>query len=80
MHYTVLLSPESDPPGYVAYVPLLGVVTQGETIEAALQAAGEAARLGIRGRLRHDEAVPAEPVDCVLAKIEVELPVPAAAS
>ena len=80
MHYTVLLSPGSTSPGYVAYVPVLGVVTQGETIEAALQAAGEAARLDSRDRIRHDEEVPAEPLDCVLTKIEVEVPVTAAGS
>ncbi|MDQ3693863.1 MAG: hypothetical protein M3464_09565 [Chloroflexota bacterium] len=64
----------------MTYVPVLGVVTQGETIAAALPAAREAARLDSWGRIRHDEEVSIDPLDRVLTTIEVEVPVAAAVS
>ena len=39
MRYTVLLLPGEDPDVYVAFVPALDVVTQGESIDDAVRAA-----------------------------------------
>jgi predicted RNase H-like HicB family nuclease len=80
MRYTVLLTPEADPDVYVAYVPVLGVVTQGATVESALVAAQEAAFLEIMGRLDDGEEVPVEATGGIVAGIEVEAPVPAGVS
>jgi predicted RNase H-like HicB family nuclease len=77
MRYTVLLTPETDPDVYIAYVPVLGVVTQGDTVETALEAAGDAAFLEIMGRLDDGEQVPVEATDGIVAGIEVEAPLPA---
>lgn len=76
MRYTVLLTLETDPEVYVAHVPVLGVVTQGATVEAALEAAQEAAYLDIMGRLDDGEDVPVEPDDAIVARITVEAAVP----
>ena len=76
MRYTVLLTPESDAvgfEGYVAYVPVLGVVTQGATIEAAIEAAGEAAYLDLMGRLDNAEEVPTEPEGVIITDVEVQV-------
>ena len=79
MRYTVLLTPETDPDVYVAYVPVLGVVTQGATIEAALTAAREAATVALAAMVDDGEDVPIEPTDGVIAAIDVPVPVPAVA-
>lgn len=78
MRYTTLLTSEVDPNVFVAYVPVLGIVTQGATVEAALEAAREATYLEIMGRLDDNEDVPVEPAGCIVASSEVEVPVPAA--
>ena len=36
MRYTVLLVPEPEAGGFVAYVPALGVTTQGNSVEHAM--------------------------------------------
>lgn len=80
MRYTVLLLPETDPMVYVAYVPVLGVVTQGRTREDALVAAREAATLALRDVMNEGEEVYAEPPGAVVETIEVDVPVPTGAS
>jgi predicted RNase H-like HicB family nuclease len=79
MRYTVLLLPETDPDVYVAYVPVLDVVTQGDTFEEALVAAREAATLAVRAMLRDGEDVPPEPAGAIVASVEVPVPVEAGA-
>lgn len=79
MQLTVLLTPEVDPSVYIVYVPVLGIVTQGATVEDALEAAQEAAYLEIMGRLDDGEEVPREPDGQIIARIAVEVPVPAGA-
>lgn len=74
MRYTVLLLPETDPDVYVAYVPVLGVTTQGGTREEALVAAREAAVLALRGMLEDDEEIPNEPPGAITASIEISVP------
>ncbi len=77
MRYTVLLLPETDPELYVAYVPVLGVVTQGRTREDALVAAREAATLALQDLIEDGDEVYAEPPGAVVETIEVPGPVPA---
>lgn len=80
MRYTILLTPEVNPNVYVAYVPVLGIVTQGATVDAALDAAREATYLEIMGRLDDGEDVPVEPASGIVASIEIEVPALAAVS
>lgn len=80
MRYTVLLLPETDPDVHVAYVPVLGVVTQGPTREDALVAAREAATLAIEDLVQEGEEVYAEPPGAIVETIEVPLPVPVEAT
>ena len=77
MRYTVLLLPEADPEVYVAYVPVLGVVTQGRTKEDALVAAREAATLALQDLIEDGEEVFAEPAGAIVETIDVPVPVPA---
>ena len=79
MRYSVLLLPETDPDVYVAYVPVLGVVTQGDTLEDALVAAREAAVLAVRGMAADGEEVPTEPAGAVVSAVEVTIPAAAEA-
>ena len=79
MRYSVLLLPETDPDVYVAYVPVLGVVTQGDTLEDALVAAREAAVLAVRGMVADGEEVPTEPAGAVVSAVEVTIPAAAEA-
>ena len=77
MRYTVLLLPETDPEVYVAYVPVLGVVTQGRSREDALVAAREAATLALQDLIQDGEEVFAEPAGAIVETIDVPAPVPA---
>lgn len=80
MRYTVLLLPETDPEVHVAYVPVLGVVTQGRTVADALVAAHEAASLALQDLVDEGEEVYAEPPGAIMETIEVDVPVPAGAT
>ena len=80
MRYTVLLLPETDPEVHVAYVPVLGVVTQGRTREDALSAAREAATLALEDLVDDGEETYAEPPGAIVETIDVPLPVPAESS
>lgn len=77
MRYTTLLLPGHEPDVYVAFVPVLDVVTQGGTIAEALVAAREAATLAIRGMIEDGEEVPVEPPGAIVEAIDVPVPVPA---
>lgn len=78
MRYTVLLLPETDPDVHIAYVPVLGVVTQGRTVADALVAAHEAASLTLQNMVEEGEEVYAEPPGAFVETIEVDVPVAAA--
>jgi predicted RNase H-like HicB family nuclease len=79
VRYTALLLPGHEPGVYVAFVPALDLVTQGEGIEGAIQAAREAATLAVRGLVRDGEEVPVEPAGGIVAGIEVAVPAEATA-
>jgi predicted RNase H-like HicB family nuclease len=76
--YTVLLYWEED--AYSALVPVLGIASQGKTVEEALAMAQEAAELRIKGLIEDGEPVLEEEVPPIIASIKVAVPVPVATS
>jgi antitoxin HicB len=71
--YTVILYPEEEG-GYSVLVPSLpGCVTQGETVEEALEMARDAIELYISVLRDRGENVPAEITPPVVATVEVSL-------
>jgi predicted RNase H-like HicB family nuclease len=76
--YTVLLYWEDDV--YAALVPVLGVASQGATIEEALAMAQEAAELRIKGLIEDGEPVLEEDSPPIIASISVAVQVPVATS
>lgn len=80
MRYTVVLVPDEELGGYVAYVPTIpGCVTQGESVEGALAMALDAATVMLEDMAEHDEYIPVEPTGTLTTNIEVAVPVPAEA-
>lgn len=80
MRVTVVLIPDEDSGGYVAYVPVIpGCVTQGDSIEDALAMAQDAATGMLSLAIEHDEYVPTEPPGAVVASIAIDVPIPAEA-
>ncbi len=79
MRYTVLLLPGHDPGIFVAFVPALDVVAQGENIERAIAAAEEASALAIEAMIEDGEDVPTERGLAITATIDVPVPVAAEA-
>lgn len=77
MRCTTLLLPGEDPDLYVAFVPALDVVTQGEGIEGALLDAREASILAVRGMIEDGEVVPIEAAGAVVETIDVPVSVAA---
>jgi len=70
--YTVLLDPDEEEGGFTVTVPALpGVVTQGNTLEAALAMAVDAISLYIEDLLADGEAIPTEHVPPQLARVSV---------
>jgi predicted RNase H-like HicB family nuclease len=74
MRYTVLLVPGENSAVYVAYVPVLDVVTQGASLEHALAMAKEASELVVEDLVGRGEAIPDEPAGAVVANVEVAVP------
>ena len=58
--YTVVYTPDPDG-GYVVTVPLLGIATQGETIEEARSMAADAIRGYVESLKKAGEPIPREP-------------------
>ncbi len=74
--YTVLLIPDLDTGVYTVQVPALPeCVTEGDTVQEALERARDVIRLTLESRLAHGEPIPEER-DAVLvqvAAVEVDL-------
>ena len=69
--YTVLLIPDSVDGGYTATVPSLpGCITEGDTVDEALDHARDAIRLYIADLEAAGEAAPEELVSLSLATVE----------
>ncbi len=71
MHYTVVLLPEPDIDGYVAYVPAVGVTSQGYSIQHALEMAAEAASLRLEIMAEDGQEMPIEQPGAIVGSIEV---------
>ncbi len=81
MRYTVVLIPDEEDGGYVAYVASLpGVVTHGETIPEALAMAEDAARGYVDVLIEDQHEVPTEVPGVVVGSIDVIMPSLASAS
>jgi predicted RNase H-like HicB family nuclease len=70
--YTVLLTPDVESGGYTVTVPALpGCVTDGTTIEEALERAQEAIALYLRGEDEMSLAAAANRAEVIVASVEV---------
>ena len=76
--FTVLLYPEEG--GYSVLVPVLGVATQGETVEEALAMAREVIEVTVRGLIEDNEPVPEEETPPMVATVGVDITVPVEAT
>lgn len=62
-HYTVIIEPDLDDGGFVANVPLLGLATQGETLEEVRQMAQEAIAGYLEALRQAGQQIPVESAD-----------------
>jgi predicted RNase H-like HicB family nuclease len=76
--FTVLLYPEEN--GCSALVPVLGVATQGETVEEALAMARDIIDVTVRGLIEDNEPIPEEETPPMVVTVDVTIPVEATAS
>jgi predicted RNase H-like HicB family nuclease len=75
--FTVLLYPEGG--GYSALVPVLGVATQGETIEEAVAMARDLIEVTVQGLIEDNEPIPEEETPPMVVTVDVAIPLPASA-
>ena len=73
MRYTVVLVPDDELGGYVAYVPVVGVTTQGDTMEEAFAMAADAASLMLDAMTDDGEELPTEAPGVIVGSIEAVL-------
>ncbi len=59
-HYTVIIEPDLDEGGYVANVPVLGIATQGETLDEVRQMVQEAIAGYLEGLKQEGQPIPVE--------------------
>jgi predicted RNase H-like HicB family nuclease len=71
--YTVLLYKEDGV--YAALVPMLGVASQGRTVEEALAMAREATELQVKWLAEHNEPILEEEEPPIVAAVTVDIPV-----
>jgi predicted RNase H-like HicB family nuclease len=76
--YTVLLYKEDGV--YAALVPMLGVASQGRTVEEALAMAREATELQVKWLAEHNEPILEEQEPPIVAAVTVDIPVVAPAT
>ena len=74
--YTVLLSP-AEAGGYVAMVPMFTLVSEGDTVEHALEMAREAIELRVEAMIRDGDVVLEGETAPIVAAVDVAIPVPA---
>jgi predicted RNase H-like HicB family nuclease len=70
--FTVLLYPEEG--GYSVLVPVLGVATQGETIDEALAMARDLIQVTVRGLIEDNEPVPEEETPPMVVTLDMAIP------
>ena len=78
--YTVLLYRYKEDGVYAALVPMLGVASQGRTMEEALEMAHEATELQVKWLAEHNEPILEEEEPPVVAAVTVDIPVVAPAT
>jgi predicted RNase H-like HicB family nuclease len=76
--FTVLLYKEEGV--YAVLVPMLGVATQGRTVEEALAMAHEVTQLQVKWLAEHNEPVLEEDEPPIVAAVNVDIPVVAPAT
>lgn len=70
--YTILLWPDLDEGGFTVTVPSMpGCVTEGDTLDEALDNARDAIETYLEGLIKHGEPIPDEDVRPQLLTIEV---------
>jgi len=74
--FTVLLYPEAEG-GFSVLIPVLGVATQGKTIDEALAMAQEITELQVSWLVEHNEPVLEEEEPPIVASVKVNVPVTA---
>ena len=81
MRYTVILLHDEETGTYTALVPALpGCISQGDTVDAAIAMAADAATVYLDDLAAHDEELPVETARTVVATIDVPAPAPAHAA
>jgi antitoxin HicB len=69
--FTLLLDPDEEEGGYTVTVPVLpGCITQGDTLEEALENARDAVTLHLRGFAEDGEPVPHDAVAAAVGELE----------
>ena len=76
--FTVLLYKQEDV--YAVLVPMLGVATQGRTVEEALAMAQEVTELQVKWLAEHNEPILEEEEPPIVAAVTVDIPVVAPAT
>ncbi|MDO8690637.1 MAG: type II toxin-antitoxin system HicB family antitoxin [Dehalococcoidia bacterium] len=72
LEYTVVLDPDEEGRGYTVTVPALpGCISEGDTLEEALENIKDAIQLYVRMCRRQGEPVPRETVSPLVAKVSV---------
>jgi predicted RNase H-like HicB family nuclease len=71
--FTILLYPEDG--GYSVLVPVLGVATQGETIDEAMAMARDLIEVTVRGLIEDNQPILEEETPPMIATVDVTLPV-----
>jgi antitoxin HicB len=72
-HYTAVFEP-ADEGGFVVTVPaLVGLVTEGATLEKARAMVKDAVRGYLESLMKHGEEIPIEPNPATFESVEVEL-------
>jgi predicted RNase H-like HicB family nuclease len=75
--YTIVLTPDFDDQVYTVTVPALpGIVTEGATVEEAIEMAKDAIRTHVEGLLADGQDVPLETMRPQAITLEVDIPVP----
>lgn len=76
MRFTVVLLPEPEIEGFVAYVPAAGVATQGYSIDHALEMAVEAATLKLEVMADRNDELPVEHAGAIVTTVDIPLKEP----
>lgn len=74
--YTVLVDYDPDSDSYVAYIPVLGLVTQGDSVEHAYEMAHEIVELTLESAAEAGDELPVER-NLTIRQIDVQAPVTA---